>query len=207
VNFKKHLPVPGIIGLLLGANAYAQEPTSSKPAHLQVRQADGTYSGAQLTPDELDKPGMVCIRFNNYWCVKAAGWRGQISKDSRGHAQFDTPASGAHTYRYSHNLKTANEIISRYAPSDDCVGSIGKPPNCPHGVNPVKDYAERIAQAAGKKPSEDLGLFDENGKINLKVAVPVFQAFSLYELSSDSNKYRTDADLVLEGIQAAGLQP
>jgi hypothetical protein len=112
---------------------------------------------------------------------------------------FDDPVSGArafarlmYTYRYIHNLKTANQIVSRYAPSDDCVGSIGKPPNCPYGVNPVQEYADHIAKALGVKTTDDIQLFNENKKMNIKVAIPLFVSFSQFELS---DKYQPDEEI------------
>lgn len=105
----------------------------------------------------------------------------KLEKDTRNHVQFRDPVSGAsafarlmYTYRYSHGLKTTNEIVARYAPSDDCVGSIGKPPNCPYGVNPVKEYADQLATVVGKKASDDLELFDKHKRLNLKIALPLF---------------------------------
>ena len=179
--------------------------------HLLVRQPDGSYIPAHLTADDLARPGMTCIRFNNYWCVKSAGWEGEVGKDSRGHARFDDPISGArafaklmYSYRYLHGLKTANQIIARYAPSDDCVGSIGTPPNCPHGINPVKEYAEKLSEAVGLQPTDDLNLFDERRRLNLKVALPLFSCFSQFELTP---RYKRDDQVIMSGIRAAGLSP
>jgi len=189
--------------------AVAAPASAAAPSHLQMRQPTGVYAPVSLTPGELNKPDMVCIRFNNFWCVKDARWKGEIGKDARGHAQFDNPVSGArafallmHAYRYKYNLKTADQLIARYAPSDDCVGSIGTPPNCPYGINPVAEYSARVAKAVGKGTNEDLKLFTRAGKIDVKVAIPLFQAFSSFELT---DKYRPDQRLIVLGIRSAGL--
>jgi hypothetical protein len=199
-----------VMAILVLGPAHAQDTSASSPPHLMARQKDGTYAPAHLSQDDLARPGMVCIRFNNYWCVKSSGWQGEVSKDARGHARFDDPVSGArafarlmYVYRYTHRLKTANQIISRYAPSDDCVGSVGKPPNCPYGINPVQEYADRLAKSVDRKATDDLGLFDADKKINMKVAIPLFIAFSSFELT---DKYKPDEELITAGIQAAGLQ-
>ncbi|HEX4765558.1 MAG TPA: hypothetical protein VH414_04695, partial [Lichenihabitans sp.] len=29
-----------------------------------------------------------CVRLNNYWCIKRAGWAGEIAADGEGHVAF-----------------------------------------------------------------------------------------------------------------------
>jgi hypothetical protein len=60
--------------------------------------------------------------------------------------------------RSEEGLNTAFSLMSLYAPPDDCVGSIGTPPDCPHGLNPTREYAKRIAAAVGKGPDDALNL-------------------------------------------------
>src|SRR4051794_30400573 len=36
-----------------------------------------------------------CIRLNNYWCIKKAGWPGEIGADGEGHAAFASADEGA----------------------------------------------------------------------------------------------------------------
>jgi hypothetical protein len=200
-----------IAGLLFSVCARSDDRTRFEQAHLVKRRADGTYTAAQLSEHDLAKDGMLCIRHRNYWCLKSAGWRGEKGKDDRGHAQFDDPLFGArafarlmYTYRYLHHLKTVNEIIARFAPADDCRGSIGKPPHCPYGVNPVQDYADHIAEALGIKVTDEIALFDEHRKMNLNVAIPLMIAFSNYELPRG---YQSDQELIISGIRAACLHP
>ena len=81
------------------------------------------------------------IRNNNYLNVKNGKdpWQdagGRPSRtDGRGHAVFTDPAYGVRagiillrSYFFKHNLRTIAEILSRWAPATDTVGSL---PNAP----------------------------------------------------------------------------
>jgi hypothetical protein len=64
-----------------------------------------------------------CVRLNNYWCVKKAGWTGEIAADSEGHVAFASAREGAMAaaallkrYYTIYNLKSAHQIVSRWAP-------------------------------------------------------------------------------------------
>ena len=83
-----------------------------------------------VTPDvaaELlagDKPVARCIKLNNYWCIKKAGWTGEIAADSEGHVAFSTAAEGAAVaalllkrYYVDFKRKTAMAIIAHWAPA------------------------------------------------------------------------------------------
>lgn len=65
-----------------------------------------------------------CVRLNNYWCVKRAGWNGEIAADSEGHVAFATAREGAmaaavllRRYYVDFGIKTARAIVSRWAPA------------------------------------------------------------------------------------------
>lgn len=118
-----------------------------KPANKFLASKPTTaYKKASFTPVELKGPGKRCIHHNNYWCVKTPKgdrWVGQTAKDPANHAIFKDATFSARaftrimrSYRFRHNLRTARQIISRYAPSSDCLGSqrfcpIGQPNNAP----------------------------------------------------------------------------
>ena len=76
-----------------------------------------------------------CVRLNNYWCVKRAGWAGEIAADAEGHVAFSSAQEGASVaafllrrYYMDFELKSAQSIISRWAPAQ-CTPVIvaGKP--------------------------------------------------------------------------------
>lgn len=167
---------------------------------------------ASYTDAELHKPGMVCIRHNNYWCIKSVGWDGEIGKDGRGHAIFEHPSFAAravarqlHTWWFKRGIRTAFDIMSRYAPPDDCIGSIGKPPDCPHGINPTEEYAKTIAASVGKTSHENLELFSADGKMNRAVGIPLIRAIARFELpKSETYHHDVRVDLIDRGISMAG---
>lgn len=66
-----------------------------------------------------------CVRLNNYWCVKKAGWTGEIAADSEGHVAFASAAEGAagaaqllRRYYLDFGLHTARAIVRRWAPAE-----------------------------------------------------------------------------------------
>lgn len=73
----------------------------------------------------LDPKGVSrCVRLNNYWCIKRAGWAGEIAADSEGHVAFSSAQEGAlvaavllKRYYVDFKRHTAMEIVSRWAPA------------------------------------------------------------------------------------------
>jgi hypothetical protein len=71
-------------------------------------------------------PGGVsrCVRLNNYWCIKKAGWNGEIASDAEGHVAFASALEGAavaalllRRYYVDYNRHSAFAIISHWAPA------------------------------------------------------------------------------------------
>ena len=65
-----------------------------------------------------------CVRLNNYWCVKKAGWTGEIAADNEGHVAFASAAEGAagaaqllRRYYIDFGLHSARAIVQRWAPA------------------------------------------------------------------------------------------
>ena len=78
-----------------------------------------------------------CVKLNNYWCIKRAGWNGEIASDPDGHVAFATAEEGAavaalllRRYYIDFKRHTAREIASRWAPSQ-CAA-----PAAAFGVSP-----------------------------------------------------------------------
>ena len=75
-----------------------------------------------------------CVKMNNYWCIKRAGWAGEIAADAEGHVAFASAAEGAvvaagllKRYYVDYKRVTAMAIVSRWAPAQ-CGGfSIAAP--------------------------------------------------------------------------------
>lgn len=65
-----------------------------------------------------------CVRLNNYWCVKRAGWSGEIAADRDGHVAFASAAEGAtvaalllRRYYVDYGRHSAMAIVSHWAPA------------------------------------------------------------------------------------------
>jgi hypothetical protein len=90
---------------------------------------------AGTTPSNLPR----CIRLNNYWCIKSAGWAGEIGTDSEGHVAFASAEEGAvaailllRRYYVDYGRKSARAIVARWAPAQcepiaSVTGTQGQP--------------------------------------------------------------------------------
>ena len=65
-----------------------------------------------------------CVRLNNYWCIKRAGWVGEIAADADGHVAFRSAADGAtvaalllRRYYVVDGRRSALAIVSHWAPA------------------------------------------------------------------------------------------
>jgi hypothetical protein len=76
-----------------------------------------------------DVPGIPrCVKLNNYWCIKAARWTGEIAADAEGHVAFASAIEGAaaaalllRRYYLDYNRRSARAILSHWAPAQ-CAG-------------------------------------------------------------------------------------
>ncbi len=194
-----------LVFMLLTFSASANEQDG-----LLIR-VDGEWRPSNYTTTELKRSGMLCIRYNNYWCIKGSAsnpWVGQIGLDDRKHTIFRTAAHGARaffvvmrTYHSKYGLRTTREIFSRYAPATDCVGSLSRNPRtgkCPQGENPTLLYARSVAKALGLGPNDDIELFDAAGRASFAVALALAKGVVQFELGPN----RT----VTQGLVRAGLK-
>ena len=53
-------------------------------SHLDLEPQAALAFSAGMHPDRLPR----CIRLNNYWCIKRAGWIGEVAAESEGHVAF-----------------------------------------------------------------------------------------------------------------------
>lgn len=72
-----------------------------------------------------------CVKLNNYWCIKRAGWTGEIAADADGHVAFASAEEGAavaalllRRYYVDYKRHTARAIVERWAPPQ-CGPMIG----------------------------------------------------------------------------------
>lgn len=126
------------------------------------------------------------VKRNNYLNVKGKGWRGQVGNDSRGHAIFPKPEWGIRagivllrTYWFTHNLRTIAQILSRWAPVTDTIGSLpGAPKNSP------REYSEFVSKRMGGiSPNEKLKLFHPDRSLcDVRQLKALFEAMAAYEI-------------------------
>jgi len=122
---------------------------------------------AQALASGVEEKGVTrCVRLNNYWCVKGVGWNGMLAADAEGHAAFASAEEGAavaalllRRYYLSYSRRSAQAIVSRWAPAECRVArmasrpsAIPLPPIRPGAKSPVG-----IAQTRTKLgPAPDL---------------------------------------------------
>lgn len=129
----------------------------------------------------------VGIRNNNYLNVKnnpQNPWKGSVGSDDRGHAVFDDPAFGLRaaivtlrSYWFRHNKRTIAEILARWAPATDTIGSLpGALPNSPG------EYAEFVSDRIGLPHNDQLELFSDNEEVmNRKQLGQLVKAMAEFE--------------------------
>lgn len=137
----------------------------------------------------------IALRYNNPGALKTPSkkpWPNQIAKDNKGHAIFNTVEAGITAWGLwmkrkleSGKPQTVISIMSIYAPPNDCVGSIGSPPNCPYGINPTAKYAERIASSVNIMPTDTLYIDSTNCYEGREVLFTLFQQIASFEIGGD----------------------
>jgi murein DD-endopeptidase MepM/ murein hydrolase activator NlpD len=146
-------------------------------------------------------------RNNNYLNLKngPSPWLDADGKDSRtderGHAVFRNPAYGVRAgllqlriYYFTHQLRTIAQILARWAPSSDTVGSLpGAPQNSP------KEYSTFVAGRMGISFNQQLDLFDKDKTIaNLAELRELFFAMAAVEIGGG---FKVPSDVFAEGVE------
>ncbi len=99
-------------------------------------------------------PVTRCVRLNNYWCIKRAGWAGEIAADTEGHVAFASAAEGADVaalllrrYYVDYDRHSALAIVSHWAPAS-CGSSVvatGRRPRGSRTASPRPSPADHLA--------------------------------------------------------------
>jgi hypothetical protein len=92
----------------------------------------GPLAAARRAIGAEDNDPARCVKLNNYWCVKHAGWNGEIAADADGHVAFASAEEGAavaalllRRYYVDYNRRTARAIVERWAPAQ-CSPLMGR---------------------------------------------------------------------------------
>jgi len=111
-------------------------------------------------------------------------WKGQVDRDSRGHAVFDDLRFGIRagiiilrSYWTVHDLQTIEQILARWAPVTDTIGSLAGA-----AQNDPGDYAIFVAKRVGISPRTKLDIFTTAGAIKNEAQLFIlFNAMARYE--------------------------
>ncbi len=126
-----------LIASVVRSGMFPKLPEAPQPLYLPLERAVDNWrregaANLDLSPDQAlalalgrDLSGLSrCVRLNNYWCVKKAGWTGEIAADNEGHVAFASAADGAvgaaqllRRYYVEFGLHSARAIVSRWAPA------------------------------------------------------------------------------------------
>ncbi len=124
------LVILALLRLVAPSQAAAPGPAVFEPADRAVstwRAEAGEH--LDLSPRQAEAlkgatPSVArCVKLNNYWCIKKAGWNGEIAADGEGHVAFASAVAGAAVaalllkrYYVDFNRRTATAIIAHWAP-------------------------------------------------------------------------------------------
>jgi hypothetical protein len=79
---------------------------------------------ARRALDAEERDPARCVKLNNYWCVKRAGWTGEIAADADGQVAFASAEEGAavaalllRRYYVDYRRHSARAIVERWAPA------------------------------------------------------------------------------------------
>jgi hypothetical protein len=186
-----------------------QEPVFSTSTYEVSNWRTEALTNVHITEAEIAARGSRCMKLNNYWCLKGVGangtvgWDGGLGVDDDGHAAFRSAVHGARaaarnlrTAYTKRGRKTAWDIMSVYAPPNDCVGGErNRRPNgtCRHGKNPTATYAAQVARGITDDIRADLRLFTPEGAAteNLHVLLANIAAFEIGRLRVRDETIRT----------------
>lgn len=149
------------------------------------------------------------IRNKNYLNIKngISPWLdagGDSQTDSRGHAVFTDAAYGVRAgilllrkYFFTHNLRSIAEILARWAPATDTVGSLpGAPRNSP------VEYSNFVAQRTGIPYNEQLDIFKQDRTIdNIGRLRALIFAMAEFEIGGGFHMPPADFNRALEIVQ------
>ncbi len=105
-----------------------------------------------------------CIRLNNYWCIKKAGWAGELGADADGHVAFASAEDGAvaaaqllRRYYLDYGRRSARAIVAHWAPAQ-CGLSIAaaNPPASAPAPRPQTQARSIPQQSASRKATGNI---------------------------------------------------
>lgn len=132
-------------------------------------------------------------------------------RDSKGHAIFKDPVYGIRAgilqlraYFFRHNRRTVAEILERWAPASDTIGSL---PGAPH--NSPREYSIFVAGRLGISYNQKLEIFDDDQSLgNLSQLRDLFFAMAAFEIGGGfevpPKEFTAALNLVEPGVKKDG---
>jgi hypothetical protein len=128
--------------LMWGAPAPAYAPDKRAVDNWRLESAlwldMGPLDAARRAFDAEERDPARCVKLNNYWCVKRAGWTGEIAADADGHVAFASAEEGAavaalllRRYYVDYKRHSARAIVERWAPAQCSVMAARPTPGLP----------------------------------------------------------------------------
>ena len=134
----------------MSLSGWATSPTKTEVTYKPDERAVTNWRGEASRSLDLDpsiatafaeggdpRPVSRCVKLNNYWCIKGAGWNGMLAADAEGHAAFASAPEGAavaalllRRYYLDFSRRSAQAIVSRWAPAQ-CGGMAFAPSRSP----------------------------------------------------------------------------
>lgn len=147
---------------------------------LSARGDEGSFAPVTFRPGTAP----FALSNNNWVAIKGPNlkgkWPGQTGANTHGFARFDDPAYAIRSfielmqiYHDRYDARSARDFLVRYSPAGDCSGAPSIPPTkrregggCGENQASAPVAAMRAARAVGLQPTDDLDLFDPDGRIN-----------------------------------------
>ena len=99
-----------------------------------------------------------CVKLNNYWCIKRAGWRGEIGFDEEGHVGYASATEGADAavtllrrYYLDFGRRSALDVVRRWAPAECGPASVAVARRGLQGTVRARWLATQRGKARGLK--------------------------------------------------------
>ena len=119
---------PGLVDAIAELSHPVFKAKMREVSNWRLEAAEGlltSSSGAARVIGDLGNETVPrCVKLNNYWCIKKAGWAGEIAADAEGHVAFASAQEGAvvaakllRRYYVDFGRHTAFAIVSHWAPA------------------------------------------------------------------------------------------
>jgi hypothetical protein len=132
---------PGLVDVIAGLSRPTFKPLAREVSNWRLEAMAGLDRPLDFAARQIAGSGRQvprCVRLNNYWCIKKAGWAGEIAADSDGHVAFASAREGAmvaakllRRYYLDFGRHDALAIVSHWAPAQCGAVALNAAPRAP----------------------------------------------------------------------------